>query len=122
MSKRILSVSYDESLLATRQLLLAYRGYLVTSSLGFTDAIEHSKTNSFDLFILGHSIPFSDKQELIRTFRQYCLAPILSLDLAGENKVDSDFHVAANDPEQFLRTVAEVVSPRTPGLIRNPSN
>ena len=110
MAKRILSVSYDESLLATRQLLLAYRGYVVTSTLGFMDAIEQSKTNSFDLFILGHSIPISDKQELIRTFRQYCSAPILSLDRAGESDVNSDFHVAANDPEQFLKKVAEVVS------------
>ena len=118
MSKHILSVSYDESLLATRQLLLAYRGYSVISALGFTDAIEQCKTSNFDLFILGHSVPISDKNELIRTFRQYCSAPILSLDRAGESRVDSDFHVAPNDPEQFLKKVAEVVAAWTRSVTR----
>jgi hypothetical protein len=40
MSKRILSVSYDEVLLATRQMLLAKNGYEVISILGFTEAVE----------------------------------------------------------------------------------
>lgn len=56
MSKRILSVSYDASLLATRRMLLEQKGYEVTSALGFSEAIECCKRSGFDLFILGHSI------------------------------------------------------------------
>lgn len=73
MSKRILSVSYDVSLLATRGMLLEQRGYSVTSALGFTQALAECRTASFDLFILGHSIPEPDKLELIKTFRKTAL-------------------------------------------------
>lgn len=52
MTQRILSVSYDVSLLATRQLMLELKGYQVTSALGFTDALQHCKNGGFDLFIL----------------------------------------------------------------------
>ncbi|HLY91983.1 MAG TPA: hypothetical protein VKQ89_01880, partial [Candidatus Angelobacter sp.] len=72
MSKNILSVSYDASLLATRRMLLEQRGLNVTSALGFTQAIAHCNTPDFDLFVLGHSIPVADKEELIRTFRRTC--------------------------------------------------
>jgi DNA-binding response OmpR family regulator len=114
MSKNILSVSYDASLLATRRMLLEQRGYKVTSALGFTQAIAHCKTPDFDLFILGHSIPVSDKLELIRTFRQSCDAPILSLERHGEEKVQCDFHASPDEPEQFLATVEKIVSSAMP--------
>jgi CheY-like chemotaxis protein len=57
MSKHILSVSYNQAVLATRKMLLEHRGYNVTSALGFTDAVEQCQDSRFDLFILGHSIP-----------------------------------------------------------------
>jgi len=83
MSKRILSVSYDASLLATRQMMLELRGYTVISALGFTEALEKCKASDYDLFILGHSILKRDKQELIRAFRESCSAPILALERVG---------------------------------------
>jgi hypothetical protein len=42
--KRILSISYDEPLLVTREMMLEQAGFTVTSALGFTEAIE--KCNS----------------------------------------------------------------------------
>lgn len=109
MAKRILSVSYDESLLATRQMLLETQGYNVTSALGFTQAIRHCKTAGFDLFILGHSIPATDKQELISTFHNNCPAPVLSLGRIGEELVPSDFHLFPDKPEQLIQTVAKIL-------------
>ena len=109
MARRILSVSYDPNLLATRRMLLEQKGYRVTSALGFTQAIAHCKTPDFDLFLLGHSIPGSDKQELIKTFRKNCPAPILSLGRFGEDSVSSDFHVYPDDPEELLRTVSTIL-------------
>lgn len=109
MSKRILSVSYDKSLLATRQIMLEQKGYQVTSALGFTAALEHCKDPGFDLFILGHSIPTRDKQELVTHFRQNCPAPILSLERGGEERfADCEFHVSPDRPEQLLEKVAAI--------------
>lgn len=112
MSKRILSVSYDVSLLATRQMLLLQKGYSVTSALGFSKAIELCRNGGFDLFVLGHSIPASDKVALIETFRDNCPAAILSLERFGEEKVASNFHVSPDDPEKFLRVVEDILAGR----------
>ncbi len=109
MSRRILSVSYDVSLLATRRMLLEQRGYTVISALGFTKAIEHCQESGFDLFILGHSIPEDDKLHLIRTFRENCPAPILSLERHGEGYVPCDFHASPDDPERFIGVVDEIL-------------
>lgn len=112
MTKRILSVSYDASLLATRRMLLEQRNYHVTSALGFTEAIAHCRDATFDLFILGHSIPGSDKAELIKTFRGNCEAPIMSLTRHGEDSVSSDYHVNPDNPEELLRIVDSILSGR----------
>ncbi len=110
MKKRILSVSYDDVLLATRQMLLEQKGYSVTSALGFTAAVEHCGSEGFGLFILGHSIPYKDKMHLIQTFRANCSAPILSLERHGEEQVPSEFHASPDDPAKFLKAVDDILS------------
>lgn len=106
---RILSVSYDEPLLRTRHMLLEREGYEVVSSLGFTESLQNCKSADFDLFLLGHSIPRSDKQELVSTFRQHCPGPIISLRRnAGEELVDgADYHIEP-DPEPLLKLVRRI--------------
>jgi DNA-binding response OmpR family regulator len=107
---RILSVSYDEVLLQTRRMLLQREGYEVISTLGFTESLRQCREGGFDLFVLGHSIPHADKQELMKGFRQSCKGPIISLrrhigeaSLAGAD-VSSD-----PEPELLLRKVSEVL-------------
>jgi DNA-binding response OmpR family regulator len=86
MSRRILSVSYDQALLATRKMLLEHRGYDVTSALGFSDAVEQCQNCDFDLFIIGHSIPEKDKLNLIKTFRSHCVRQSSLLSASAKNK------------------------------------
>lgn len=112
MSKRILSVSYDVSLLATRGMLLEQRGYEVTSALGFIKALEHCRQGHFDLFILGHSIPAEDKLSLVKTFRDNCPAPVLSLERHGERFVQCDFHSSPDEPETFIEAVDDILAGR----------
>ena len=69
MFKRILLISYDNGLLIARRTLLEQEGYRVSSALGFREAMRASEDGSFDLLILGHSIPRADKEEFIRAFR-----------------------------------------------------
>jgi DNA-binding response OmpR family regulator len=115
MSTRILSVSYDVSLLATRRMLLELAGYTVISALGFTDALEGCRASGFDLFILGHSIPTKDKQELIRAFRNNSPAPIVSLERVDELRVESDFHASPDNPEELLKTIGRILALVEPG-------
>ena len=114
MTKRILSVSYDEPLLRTREMLLERQGHDVTSAFGFTAALQHCKKGTFDLFILGHSIPEADKAELIKVFRANCDAPVLALSRLGENAPDgADAHVYPDDIQALLDTVDRTLSTET---------
>jgi len=108
---RILSVSYDESLMRTRQILLQREGYDVVSSRGFTDSLKRCLEGGFDIFILGHSIPVSDKQHLIEAFHEKCPGPIVSLRRSiGEQRPDgADYHIEP-DPEEVLRLISQIVS------------
>lgn len=107
---RILSVSYSEVLLKTRQMLLEPEGHEIFSALGFSDGIAQCKQGGFDLFILGHSLPYSDKQELVTTFRKHSDAPIISLrGHSGQRPVEGVNFEIETDPEELLRLVRKVL-------------
>jgi DNA-binding response OmpR family regulator len=106
---RILSVSYDEMLLKTRADLLEHEGYEVVSVQGFIASLEECKHDGFDLFILGHSIPHKEKQELIRAFRRSCSAPIVSLLRNCDDSVDEADLQVEPDPRKVLDAVAAIV-------------
>lgn len=109
----ILSVSYDEQLLITRRMLLENAGYKVVSALEFGEAIARCRHGAVDLFILGHSLPYADKQKLIKAFRRNCTAPILSLCRQGERIVASaDYHTLSDDPNSLLSSVADILAPK----------
>jgi len=82
--RRILSVSYDEALLMTRQMLLEQAGFRVTSALGFSEGMENCRAGTFNLAIIGHSIPRKDKSELIREAKKHCNCPVLSIRRHGD--------------------------------------
>ena len=73
----ILSVSYDPTLLMTRELLLQQLGHTVTSVEGFARAFAACESGTrVDLLILGHSIPHDDKVAIVTKARHTCNCPI----------------------------------------------
>jgi hypothetical protein len=109
--KHVLSVSYDRSLLNSRELLLRTLGVQVTSALGFTPASQACNQGGFDLLILGNSIPNPDKEVLIHTFRIACPAPIIELHSVNETptqKAEHSFN-AHSGPGEFLDFVRSVL-------------
>ncbi len=106
MAPRILSISYDQALLATRRLLLETAGYEVTSAIGFAEALEVSDSH-FDLIIMGHSIPQKDKRAIISELRKHgCHSPVLSLLRFGERSIpEAADGVDPYDPERMLEKV-----------------
>jgi DNA-binding NtrC family response regulator len=78
--KRLLCISYDESLLTTRKLILEQEGFDVATAYGFAEASTICKfDHSFDLIIMGHSMPRGDKTALIEMLKPNCPAPVLSI-------------------------------------------
>jgi DNA-binding NtrC family response regulator len=106
---RILSVSYDGPLLRTRHMLLEREGYEVVSTSDFASSLEQCRQSSFDIFILGHSIPLEDKQKMVGAFREVCHAPIISLRRSiGETPIEGvNFHIDP-DPEPLMNAIAQL--------------
>jgi DNA-binding response OmpR family regulator len=113
MAKRILSISYDRSLLWTRQLLLEQLGYNVVSAEGFAQAWDaaENKKDHFDLIILGHSIPPNDKKAIVAHMRDSCDCPILALLRPYEAPVsEAALSIDAGDPNAFLSAVRNMLN------------
>src|SRR5262249_17422623 len=109
MPAHILYVSYDDRILIARRTLLEGEGYLVSSALGFKEATAACGDGEFDLFILGHSIPYSDKERLIALFRSNSPAPILSLWRRDERVLDTVNYVAfSDDPGLLVKNIATI--------------
>ena len=111
---RVLCVSYDVALLTTRRLLLERAGHEVKPASSFREASAQCKKGNLNLLILGHSIPLGDKTALVRIFRAYCPAPILSLQIPGEEKTpDADYYAFSPAPEDWLQLVAAILEEHT---------
>jgi|SRR3954471_23018552 DNA-binding response OmpR family regulator len=111
MPPRILSISYDATLLNVRRQLLEREGYEVVSAEGYVQALKYCNEGRYDLVILGHSIPPDDKQALFEVISRECPVPVVSVrrpgepDFAGATAVADPF-----DPEQFIETVRSVLA------------
>ncbi len=116
MTARILSISYDQTLLATRRLLLEREGYEVVSAEGFAEAIEASD-HHFDLIIMGHSIPQKDKRAIIAELRKHgCTSPVVSLLRFGERIIpEATPGVDPGDPVAMLSAVKDILSENAQG-------
>jgi len=112
MAKRVLSISYDQSLLLTRRFLLEQAGFQVISAEGFVEAIEKcdAEGREFDLIILGQTIPRKDKERIIAHTQERCPSLVLALLKSDESPVQgADYSVEASDPNVFLATVRRMI-------------
>ncbi|HET7150661.1 MAG TPA: hypothetical protein VFI60_04570 [Candidatus Acidoferrum sp.] len=113
---RILSVSYDESLLKTRHGMLTGRGYEVTSALGFENAMkECTDGRKFDLFVLGHSIPAEQKKRLVEEFRATSPGIVVVLKRSGEDLtgIGANFEIDPWNPPAMLDLIDNVLKGRS---------
>lgn len=109
MFKRILSVSYDTHLLSLQRERLEKQGYKVVSALGYSEAILKCQPSVFDLYILGNTVSTREKQRLASRFRNHSPAPIIALGQPGEATLGGIEHVASDNTEQLLTTVASLL-------------
>ncbi len=110
---RILSVSYDETLLRTRELLLKSAGHKTTSALQHKEAMEKCRQTGYELVIIGHSIAKADKLEIIACFRKNNpRAIVIALTRGGESRLrEVDHYINPGDPEELLRAIGRVLKP-----------
>jgi hypothetical protein len=109
MDKAVLVISWDQNLATTRAMLLSGAGYRVTSAVGRAEAELRCRSKA-DLLVVGHSVPASEKKEVIKCYRQYSTGPVLSLLRPNQKKLpEADFGVEAFDPAEVVQVVAKIL-------------
>jgi len=115
--KRILCISYDESLLTKRRVLLEEAGFFVTSPYGLAEASRICRLDhAFDLIVLGHSVPRDDKLTLIELVRASCKASVLSIRKQNDPPLrQAEFSIdSSNEPEMLVVAVKLALGIETP--------
>jgi DNA-binding response OmpR family regulator len=108
---QVLSISYDESLARTRELILDAAGIEVHTALDIQKAMWLFETNRYDLIILGHSIPLNQRRLIAQRLRALSSTPILAISRAGEKSpVQAEYHVdAGQGPRRLLNVVRNIL-------------
>ncbi len=111
LKKRILSISYDESIMRTRHYIFENAGFDVISAYGFSDAMEQCREGTFDVVVLGHTLPPKDKTALVTLLRERCHCSVVSIRKPGQGKhPDADYSVDSGEgPETLLAAVKEAL-------------
>ena len=108
---RILSISYNQALLQTRELMLSREGFQVKSAVGFSAAVHACENEKFDLVIMGHSIPSADQAFIIEKLKALSNAPVLALRRPHDGPLDSaKYNLDPDDPARFLSYVKEITN------------
>jgi CheY-like chemotaxis protein len=112
---RILSVTYDPSLAATREMLFTSVGFQVSSTSSINQALELCANKWFDLIVIGHSMPIVQTRFLVKELRLRCDTPLLVLQRPGESLVTGvDYIVDSTEsPALLLESVMNILSPNT---------
>jgi DNA-binding NtrC family response regulator len=110
---RILSVTNDPSLAATRKMLFSSVGFQVSSTSSIHQALELCAHEEFDLIVIGHSMPMEQTRLLVKELRRHCDTPLLVLQRPGESLVTSVDYIfdSTESPALLVETVMNILSP-----------
>lgn len=95
-ARSILCVSYDRTVLESRSQALQECGYEVAGTLSIEEAFDLLLSRKFDLVIIGHRFPKSDKKSLAAEVRDHWETPLVLIcgatpetDIAADEKVNA---------------------------------
>ncbi|HEY2915224.1 MAG TPA: hypothetical protein VGK21_17800 [Candidatus Angelobacter sp.] len=110
---RILSVTHDPSLAATREMLFTSVGFQVSSTSSIHQALELCANKRFDLVVIGHSMPMEQTRFLVKELRLRCDTPLLVLQRPGESLVTGVDYIfdSMESPALLLESVMNILSP-----------
>jgi DNA-binding NtrC family response regulator len=89
-------------------MILEREGYAVSAARGLEEATRAcAEEKTFDLILLGHSIPRREKEKILPELKKRCAAPVLSIRNHTEPPVTgAEFSVDSHDgPEALIKAV-----------------
>ena len=104
----ILNVSYDQSLLDSRELVLCSVGYAVESTSSIEDALRRFRARHFHAVLIGHSVPERDRRHFISLIRQHNPSvPVVFVSNECEPIDDPSADITTvNHPERLLESMS----------------
>lgn len=113
--RKILNVARNESFLKSRSAILEDAGYEVVPALNIlTVERECEAHRSFDLVIIGSSLPKGEKRRAMLAIRQFCgRVPMLELYAHGTTPVDEEADEQlpnTDEPDALLAKVNQVLT------------
>jgi DNA-binding response OmpR family regulator len=109
----ILSISYSDNLLKTRQMMLEQRGFNVQSAKHLDEALALCAKQHFRLLIVDDSIPLWDKEYMCARLKMQSGAAVLVLLRRNESTIDcADYNLEGGDPLTFMELVTQIMRPK----------
>ena len=104
----ILNVSYDQSLLDSRELVLCSVGYAVESTSSIEDALMRFSARHFHVVLIGHSVAERDRKRFISLIRQHNPSvPVVFVSNEDEPIDDPSADITTvNHPKKLLQSVS----------------
>jgi hypothetical protein len=104
----ILNVSYDQSLLDSRELVLCSVGYAVESTNSIEDALRRFRARYFHAVLIGHSVSERDRRHFISLIRQHNPSvPVVFVPNECEPIDDPSADITTvNHPERLLESMS----------------
>ena len=107
----VLAVGFESSLMTARMLALQSAGYVVVRGSSLKETVHHLQSGDFDLVLLCHSVPATDRERLTSLIRASgSRIPIVSI--AGSlGECDAFANATLEDgPNKFLAGIREVLT------------
>jgi DNA-binding response OmpR family regulator len=107
----LLSVGADPSILSTRTDVLKRAGFNVTATTSERDAQRTLSEENFDLIVICHSLPLSDRRKLMQAVRESKYLPkivVINRSPEPEPAADASIH-SLDGPDRLLECIAELL-------------
>ena len=111
----VLCTGTDERVMQTRAMILERAGHTVIPVLGERELIDACSAHTFDVAVIGHSVPPFEKQRVLRLIRQHCPnAKVLELYTTSQGRKLSDaddwLEGAIPHPNDLIERVSTLAS------------
>jgi CheY-like chemotaxis protein len=101
--RKVLCVSFDKTVSESRCSLLRQGGYAVTAITSTEEALQLLGTERFDLLVIGHRFPKSNKQGLATQAKEQWKTPVLLVcGASAETEIPADARVYALEGAEGL--------------------
>jgi CheY-like chemotaxis protein len=111
----ILVISREQNLADSRADVLEKAGYSVVSAGDLPTIQDACRQTTFDLVIIGYSLPFAEQRRVWQAVKEFCGTPMLQLFENGRHELLETQRIFTPDdatPDDFLSAVNLLLRPK----------